>query len=334
MQLLARTLLAAGIAGLTAYASALPAERCPCAKKVVFVAGGPSHGFMAHDHLAGSKLLAARVSALPGFEAVVYYNHWPQPPAFDGAAAVVIYADGGEENIALPHKEQLLELSRKGVGIGFIHYAVEVPKDQAGHAWLDMIGGYFETFHSVNPFWLARFRTLAPHPVTNGVKPFQLNDEWYYHLRFRERMRGVQPILSAIPPDETRMGEDSAHEGNPEVRSRIGKNDMEHVFWVSENFGGGDGVPVSRGFGCTGGHSHENWAQDQFRKLVLNAIVWIAKGDVPAGGVEDKRPDVDELLSNRDPGIPNEQVPANFDRKKLADAIAAMNEPYDPQQRP
>ncbi|MEI6356007.1 MAG: hypothetical protein WCP53_02765 [Verrucomicrobiota bacterium] len=40
-----------------------------------------------------------------------------------------------------------------------------------------------------------------------------------------------------------------------------------------------------RGFGFTGGHYHKNWGDDNFRKLVLNALVWIAKGNVPADGI-------------------------------------------------
>ena len=41
-----------------------------------------------------------------------------------------------------------------------------------------------------------------------------------------------------------------------------------------------------RGFGFTGAHFHNNWANDDFRKLVLNAILWVAKADVPKGGVK------------------------------------------------
>jgi hypothetical protein len=41
-----------------------------------------------------------------------------------------------------------------------------------------------------------------------------------------------------------------------------------------------------RGFGFTGGHFHDNWGDDNFRKLVLNALVWVSKVEVPANGVE------------------------------------------------
>ena len=43
-----------------------------------------------------------------------------------------------------------------------------------------------------------------------------------------------------------------------------------------------------RGFGFTGGHKHVNWANDDYRKVVLNAILWVAKVDVPSTGVESK----------------------------------------------
>ena len=43
-----------------------------------------------------------------------------------------------------------------------------------------------------------------------------------------------------------------------------------------------------RSFGFTGGHKHVNWSNDNWRKVVLNAMLWIAKADVPANGVESK----------------------------------------------
>ena len=50
-------------------------------------------------------------------------------------------------------------------------------------------------------------------------------------------------------------------------------------FWAVERKDGG------RGFGFTGGHHHASWQKEDQRKLVLNAIIWLAKVEVPAGGV-------------------------------------------------
>jgi len=113
------------------------------------------------------------------------------------------------------------------------------------------------------------------HPVTHGVKPFEVNDEWYFHMRFRDQMQGVTPILSAHPPASTMKRGDGPHSGNPAVRKAVASGEPQHVAWVAERPGGG------RGFGFTGGHYHWNWGDDNFRKLVLNAVLWVAGVEVP-----------------------------------------------------
>ena len=79
-----------------------------------------------------------------------------------------------------------------------IHYGVEVNKGKQGDNYLKWMGGYFETFWSVNPFWTAKLDTIPEHETTRGVKPFAINDEWYYHMRFVPDMKGVTPVLSAV----------------------------------------------------------------------------------------------------------------------------------------
>ena len=49
------------------------------------------------------------------------------------------------------------------------------------------------------------------------MKPFTIRDEWYYNMRWIDDMKGVTPILQAMPPDNTR-GTD-VHEG-PQGRDR------------------------------------------------------------------------------------------------------------------
>ena len=252
--------------------------------KIVLVAGGPSHGPGDHEHRAGCLLLQKCLNTLPGIQAEVHTGGWPKDPAaFDGAAAIVVYSDGGGGHPFIQgNRLQVLEaLMNKGVGLGCIHYAVEVPKDRGGKQWLDWIGGYFETDWSVNPFWEAEFKTLPQHPVTRGVQPFKQYDEWYYHMRFQPGMKGVTPILSALPPKETLNRRDGPHENNPWVRHAVlTNNEPQHLMWVYERPDGG------RGFGFTGGHSHRFWGNDNFRKVVLNAILWIAKVEVPPNGLE------------------------------------------------
>jgi type 1 glutamine amidotransferase len=270
--LLAGVLLACGIAAGNA-----------ADKKIVLVAGAPSHGPGDHEHRAGCLLLQRCLNQVPGVHAEVFANGWPNDAkAFEGASAVIYYSDGGDGHPLVQNDrlKTIANVLKDKTGFGCIHYAVEVPKDRGGKEFLDWIGGYFETYWSVNPTWTAEFKELPKHPVANGVKPFKIDDEWYYHMRFRDNMQNVTPILTAVPPDDTRKGKDDAHGGNKYVRADIGK--PEHVMWVAERPDGG------RGFGFTGGHFHKNWGDDNFRKVVLNAILWTANVEVPADGLVSK----------------------------------------------
>lgn len=314
---------------LAGFLLASPLSRAADKKKIVFVAGPPSHGFAQHEHNAGCRLLAKCLNEAMGdqIETVVYQNGWPKDAhAFDGAAAIIMYCDGGNGHMVLSHLKQVDELASKGVGIGAIHYGVEPgdrPQNNGREEFLRWIGGYFETFYSVNPVWQAHFDSIPSLDVTRGVHPFTTHDEWYYHMRFRDGMKGVKIVLGAIPPDSTRRGKDDAHGGNPAVRADIGKNVSEGVVWISENDNG------QRGFGCSGGHYHFNWAQNDFRKTILNCIVWIAHVDVPAEGVVTKTPTIDDLLQNQD-----DKIPANFNKEKEQQQIDKMNAPYTPGQTP
>jgi type 1 glutamine amidotransferase len=277
----------------------LPAQSQATAakKKIVFVAGKPSHAYGAHEHNAGCRLLAARLQeAMPSITCDVHYNGWPADAnAFDGADCLVMYCDGGERHMVNEHLDQVDALAKKGVGIVCIHYGVEVPKGPSGEKFLDWIGGYFEANWSVNPHWTARFEKYPDHPITRGVGPIEINDEWYYHMRFRDGMKGVTPILTALPPKESLSRPDGTHSGNPHVRAAVlDRQEPQHMAWAAEREGGG------RGFGFTGGHRHKNWGDDNHRKVVLNALVWLCKLEVPADGVASAVTEED-LKQNLDP---------------------------------
>jgi type 1 glutamine amidotransferase len=252
-------------------------------KQIVFIAGPPSHGPGEHEHRAGCLLLKSCLDGMPGITSVVYSNGWPENPsqAFASAATVVIYSDGGGGHPLLKDKrlDTIASLIRRGTGLCCIHYAVEPTQEKGEREFLDWIGGCFELNRSVNPTWIADFENPPDHPITRGVKPFKLRDEWYFYMRFREDMTGVTPILNAVAPPSTMDRADGPHEGNPAVRESVRKGEIQHMAWAYERPDGG------RGFGFTGGHYHKSWGNDNVRKLVLNAILWTAKVEVPANGV-------------------------------------------------
>src|SRR4026208_758905 len=186
-------------------------------KRIVLIAGKPSHPKGMHEFRAGSMLLQKALSGVKGVTVDVYTNGWPTKTVdgvvvddnalLDNADAVLIYADGGKGHPAIQrdHMKVLDALAAKGVGLGFGHYGVEVPAGEPGEAMQRWNAGYYETNFSVNPMWAPKFDSFTNHPVARGVTPFSNHDEWYFNMRWSSDpsiMKRVTPILTAKPSDD------------------------------------------------------------------------------------------------------------------------------------
>ncbi len=214
------TRIAVTLTSLLAVWSLIAAVPAPArgadADKIVLIAGRPSHGRGEHEFNAGCKLLAKCLAQVPGVEPVVVEGGWPKDESiFDGAKTLVFFMDGGGGHpmIQRDRLETLQKLMDKGVGLVCLHYAVEVPKGKPGDKFLDWLGGYYESGFSTNPHWVAQVEKLPDHPITRGVKPFAVRDEWYFNIRFRPEMKDTTPIVVAKPDDATRRGTSSAPRG-------------------------------------------------------------------------------------------------------------------------
>jgi type 1 glutamine amidotransferase len=274
--------------------SGVPLEKQPPedakVTKIVLVAGRQSHGKGEHEFFAGCALLMKMLQQTSDVFPVMARDGWPKDPkTFEGAKSVVFFMDGGGGHpiIQKDHRDVVQKLIDQGVGFVNLHYAVEYPKSQSDHV-LEWLGGYYETAYSWNPHWVANIKSLPEHPITRGVKPFSINDEWYFNMRFKPESRGVTPILVAVPPDSVR--------GNraPKVIQE-NKGREEILAWTFDRANGG------RSFGFTGAHFHKNWGDENFRRLVVNAILWTAKLDVPQDGakVEMSPEDLDRNLDRK-----------------------------------
>ena len=263
-------------------------------KKIVIVAGKPSHPPRMHEFNAGVQLLAPCFKDVPNLTVNYVLNGWPKDESvFEGTDAVVFYMDGGGRHEIVQENGRRLKLIDQwvstGVGVGFMHFGVEVVPDQAGQEMKRWIGGHYENLFSCNPIWEPNFAVLPDHPITRGVKPFQVSDEWYFNMRFISDIPGNKvetvddlkfyPILVAVASDDVRNGPYVYPKGPYEhIQANAGR--AEAMMWAVERPDGG------RGYGFTGGHFHDNWANDDFRKVVLNAMLWIAKIEVPEQGVQ------------------------------------------------
>ena len=249
----------------------------PAGKKLVFLAGKKSHGPGLHEYEKGLKLLARCLDSSPnvkGIKIEVHTDDWPANPAtLDDADTIVLFSDGSDRNeqahplLQGDHLAVIGRQMKRGCGLVVIHYSTFVPCKPAGDDMLKWVGGYFD--YQSGPGkrgWYSKIRTATTtctpvtpeHPICRGLKPFELREEYYYNIRFCPNDKRLVPILTTPIP---------------------GEPDVQVVGWAVERADGG------RGFGFTGGHFHHQWKLENLRRLMLNAILWTAKAEVPQGGV-------------------------------------------------
>lgn len=276
-------------------------------KKLLLIAGKPSHPPLMHEFRAGCLLLQQCLADVEGLSVEVHDQGWVEDESVLAEAdAIVIFADGGGGHPAIQDDrlETLGALIEQGVGFGCMHYGVEVPPDKGAKELVAWIGGRYEHMYSCNPIWEPDFQELPKHPVTRGVEPFQIKDEWYFNMRFIGGIPGNEPaehtsmtftpILIGQPSDDVRDGPYVYPKG-PYDHILASKGREESMHWVVERKDGG------RGFGFTGGHFHMNWGNDAFRKVILNTLVWLTKLEVPENGIESM--------------VTEEQLKENLDKK-------------------
>jgi len=257
--------------------AALPVLAKPT-KTVVFIAGKKSHGAGEHEYEKGLYLLKDCLETAPNlhdWRGIVYKDGWAADErAFDTADTIVLFCDGSDHNeddhplLAGNRLKMLEKAMARGVGLVVLHYTVFVPTERVGAKFIDWVGGYFDYESGTGtPKWYSRIQTAeatptisATHPIGDGVdRKFPLKEEYYYKMRFGANDGRVTPIMTVNLPNES---------------------ELQTVAWATQRTDGG------RGFAYTGGHFHNNWENPNVRRMILNAIVWTAKGDVPSKGVD------------------------------------------------
>ncbi len=262
------------------------------AHKILFLAGGRSHGPGEHEFNAGCKLLAKALNESGLDVQATVVQGWPKDESvLNGIKSLVIYSDA--TSVVSNGWEKVDQLAKSGCGLMFMHYAVHPDAANGEKYFRPWIGGAFETDFSVNPHWVADLKALPNHAVGRGVGSLvEAYDEFYYNMRFPQDRSKVLDLVTAVP-DRERMKQ-YINLWNQNGVDGLGK--PQTLMWGIERKDGG------RGVGFTGGHYHRNWSIDGFRKLVLNAIVWSAGVEVPKDGVPTKP-------------ITNEEINANLDDK-------------------
>ncbi len=279
---------AAALVALFVFCTAEGAQR----KSLVFVAGNSVHLWGDHENLAFCKTLEklARGVLKNTDIRIVDVGNGGKLSEVGSPDAVVIIGEG-EGNHPLAGDEAFLKRMRlAGTNVGVFHYALHF-SDAKNYAYLDdSVGGHYEPHWSVNPFWRADFKVSDSHPIARGVRPFSIDDEWYFNIKFAAGdARRIVPVLTAAPPDRVRNRGFGPHSGNPHVRSNKGRE--ETILWTIETADG------ARGLGFCGGHSVWALADPNFRKVLVNSLAWLAEEDIPPGGFNTPQPDYGEIAA-------------------------------------
>ncbi|HWA97411.1 MAG TPA: ThuA domain-containing protein [Pirellulales bacterium] len=234
------------------------------ATKIVFVAGSNYFKPGQHEYIGGCAALMDLARQTRGVFPVLALD-WPKDPqTFAGAKTVVFFFDGGEKHpLRDPAKRaEVQKLADAGVGLVGFHQFVDVPKE-LGDTMRGMMGAAFEKDYSRRAHWIAEFKSFPSHEICRGVERFEIDDGWLYRLRFVAGMQGIAPLV---------------HAPSPKPNSGQASETDTIVSWAFERPQGG------RSFTFTGAHLHASLAQEGYRRLLTNGILWTAGLEIPETG--------------------------------------------------
>jgi type 1 glutamine amidotransferase len=277
-----RAALAGTAAAVLASAVCERAGAADESARVLVVVGPSKHPPGTHEVEAGGRLLKHCLDAVEKVKAEVV-TEWPADgeKAFADVASVVFIGDMFPPEV-MPNRDTIMKhldaMTKRGCGVVCVHYATGLEAKhvsaEGDHPLLHWTGGYFATRckHHQSVARVFREATVEPakadHPVLRGWKSFTLHDEPYINNFFGKDgpAKNVTALATAMLPPE--------------------KPNKETVAWAAERADGG------RGAGVVMPHFYRNWALDDLRTLILNAIVWTAKRDIPKDGVRVKLPEL------------------------------------------
>jgi type 1 glutamine amidotransferase len=226
--------------------------------KIVLIGKQPDHPHGSHMYLHTCGVLAKCLKSTPGIETVVS-DGWPKDPqVLEGVRCLVVYTSPAAELlIDSPHAEALDKAMRAGTGLVTLHWASSVRQanyDRLGPRWTSYLGGTWISNVGLGGGKSPLVRLVPEHPICRGWESFEIEDEYYLKPVVTEK---AVPLLQVRDP---KSGADVI------------------VGWSFERAGGG------RSFGTTLGHPYANFQRDDFRRLVVNAILWSARVEVPQDG--------------------------------------------------
>jgi hypothetical protein len=246
-----RTAAAFAVVALSSVAFAGPPAR------VLLLGQKPDgHPFTTHEYMAGVRIVGKLLAKSGALEPTIVQadDPWTDGPALleKADAAVLFLSEGAKWLNSDPKRvEAFGKLAARKGGLVCLHWAMGTKDAVNIEPWLKLFGGCHggpDRKYQV----LETQAAPADHPIAAGIAAFRLREEFYYRLKFVKAEPGVRPVLRATI------------DGNAET-----------VAWAWERPDGG------RSFGFSGLHFHENWRRVEYRRLVLQGVLWTLKLESP-----------------------------------------------------
>ena len=213
------------------------------------------HPYGTHMYLKGCRLLANCLNQNSGVRATVS-NGWPSDPnLLKNIDAIVFYSSPAADIMFnKKNRTQAESLFERGVGYTAIHWATGANLEN-GERYEELLGGWFNfKFSGINVDKQRLVQIDPKHPICNGWSEYDLHDEFYLRMKLDDK---AKPLLKV-----TTKGMD------------------EIVAWTLQR----EGKIKGRSFGITLGHFHPNYGIKQFRRAIVNGILWTAGFNIPKNG--------------------------------------------------
>jgi len=208
----------------------------------------------------------------------------------------------------LEYLSQLDALHKAGMGIMILHWGIAVNNEQnptARDYYLSWFGETAMEGYTQNPlgFWtVTPIESSRKHPILNGVNRWIYKDEIFSRLVGTPGDPYRTNLLIGESPEtnQSEAGSPKGVIGPRGIASAYQKGNARGILWGGMDF-------------------HSALLNENYLRFVLNAIVWTAGIDVPAGGVKTSATQLQLApISN---GFDNYKKPDGYVAPKLPDGV-------------
>jgi len=232
-------------------------------KQILLIGQGPDgHPWSTHEYMAGLRIIEKCLRPVKGLKTTVVQadGDWQQGPSLvNRVDGVVLFLSEGAKWLSNNPKRlaTFRRLAQRGGGLVVIHWGMGCRDARYIKPFVDLFGGCHGG--PDRRYKVVRVTTERPHPehpILRGIGRFDVQDEFYYTLKFAKPQTGITPLI------------------------RVPIQGRSHtVAWAWKRPDGG------RSVGFSGGHFHRNWRLTEYRRLATQAVLWTVGLSIPPKGL-------------------------------------------------